>query len=147
MTTAKRRRHAHRDRLRFAVCPLSSDIDTNAMLAYSLSMSRSSAVTNADQVLWNLQKASSSSLTQVTSQSAASQRVHVGFEEGTHETKPICGSLKNQATETIDAYANCPACKKLLRRAGADLHGLYDVGDSYSSNADRFSADYDADPT
>lgn len=83
------------------------------------------------------------SLTGVKSTSETTQRVHVGVDEGSFDTSPICGELVSRGTETTDAPANCPNCKRLMRLAGKNLSGLFEnVPDDYDSSADRFSADY-----
>lgn len=83
------------------------------------------------------------SLTQVTALGGGSGRVHVGVDEGTYDSVPLCPALANRNTETTSDLANCPACKALLRAAGADLAGLFDVPDDYNPRSDRYSADYD----
>lgn len=71
------------------------------------------------------------------------RRVHLGVDEGSFDSAPVCGDLAFRTTETTGALANCPNCKQLMRLAGKDLCHLFEgVRDDYRADADRFSAVY-----
>lgn len=46
--------------------------------------------------------------------------IHLGVDEGSYDSKPMCGALANRATETTDAAGNCSSCATIIRAIGLD---------------------------
>lgn len=46
--------------------------------------------------------------------------VHIGVDEGSYDSKPICGALASRATETTDTAGNCSSCATVIRAIGLD---------------------------
>lgn len=55
------------------------------------------------------------SLTGIKAANGATQTIHVGHDDGSFDSVPLCPALRTRETETTDDLANCPACKKIVR--------------------------------
>jgi hypothetical protein len=60
------------------------------------------------------------SLTPVRAEDDRGSRVHIGFDEGSYDSKPLCPALANRATETTDTPANCTQCAGIVRDMGLE---------------------------
>ena len=56
-------------------------------------------------------------LTPVKAEGSWRGRVHLGIDEGSYDTFPLCGALAGRATETTDEEANCGGCATVARAA------------------------------
>lgn len=67
-------------------------------------------------------------LTTVRAVNGNSARVHVGWDEGSFDTVPLCPALRTRETETVDALATCPDCKHIVREQWLEMpEGVEDL--------------------
>lgn len=79
-----------------------------------LSMRLRAIVTALEPIL----RRSDVSLTPVMAENTYGGTVHIGVDEGSYDSKPVCNALANRATETTDTPANCSTCATIIRAAG-----------------------------
>lgn len=80
-------------------------------------------LTSADlDALRRYARTTPSSLTPVMADGGTGGRIHPGFEEGTHDTVPVCGALRGRETITTDDSANCGGCATVVRAIGLGDH-------------------------
>lgn len=77
------------------------------------------------------------SMTQVKALDSTRTRVHVGYDAGSYDSYPICGALKNRNTETVDDYANCPDCRRLLLAENFDISNWFDVDPDFMDRREQ----------
>lgn len=58
------------------------------------------------------------SITPVVAAGTYAGAVHLGIDEGSYDTRPVCGALASRETETTDLEANCGACAAVVRAIG-----------------------------
>lgn len=59
-------------------------------------------------------------LTGIQAASSVTQVVHLGFDQGTHDSYTLCGALAKRETETTDEVANCSPCAREVRKLGLE---------------------------
>lgn len=59
-------------------------------------------------------------LTPVKAAEGSSETVHLGFDEGSYDTRPLCLALEGRAVETTDTPANCRPCASIAREVGRE---------------------------
>lgn len=60
------------------------------------------------------------SFTPVMSEGTYGGAVHIGVDEGSYSSSPVCGALEHRATETTDTPANCSTCATIIRAVGLE---------------------------
>jgi hypothetical protein len=67
-----------------------------------------------------LARRSDISFTPVRASETYTESVHIGVDEGSYDSKPMCGALANRATETTDTPANCSSCATIIKAIGLE---------------------------